>query len=47
MVAVLYFARFDAAFLSLRAKSVIDKAAIPLIFLVSSAIQVGTRSFIQ
>ncbi|KAL6764319.1 MFS general substrate transporter [Haematococcus lacustris] len=40
VVAVLYFARFDAAFLSLRAKQVMSKAALPMLTLVNMLIQV-------
>jgi hypothetical protein len=39
VVAVLYFARFDASFLSLRARQVMPRAGIPLIFLVCSLMQ--------
>lgn len=39
VVAVLYFARFDASFLTLRAKQVMPKTAIPLLFLLSSGMQ--------
>lgn len=39
VVAALYFARFDASFVSLRAKQVMPKSYIPLVFFVSSLIQ--------
>lgn len=41
VVAILYFARFDPSFLSLRAKQVMDKAAIPLLTFVNTVIQVA------
>eukprot|EP00798_Chlamydomonas_sp_ICE-L_P027969 gene27969-8851_t len=40
VVSVLYFARFDASFLSLRAKSVMSKSALPMLTLTNSIIQV-------
>jgi hypothetical protein len=40
VVAILYFARFDPSFLSLRAKQVMDKAAIPMLTFVNTVIQV-------
>lgn len=39
VVAALYFARFDASFVSLRAKQVMARSAIPMLFFVSSLIQ--------
>jgi len=39
VVAALYFARFDASFVSLRAKQVMARGAIPMLFFVSSLIQ--------
>jgi hypothetical protein len=39
VVAALYFARFDASFVSLRAKQVMTRGAIPMLFFVSSLIQ--------
>lgn len=39
VVAVLYFARFDASFLTLRAKQVMPVAAIPMLFFISSLMQ--------
>ncbi|GAX82287.1 hypothetical protein CEUSTIGMA_g9716.t1 [Chlamydomonas eustigma] len=40
VVAALYFSRFDASFLSLRAKSVIAKSALPLLTLTNTLFQV-------
>jgi len=40
VVAVLYMARFDASFLSLRAKSIMSKAALPMLTLTNTLIQV-------
>ncbi len=42
MISTLYFARFDSSFITLRAKNVMDKNYIPILFLVSSFIQVVT-----
>lgn len=39
VVMALYFARFDASFVSLRAKQVMARGAIPMLFFVSSLIQ--------
>uniref|UniRef100_A0A7S0YI33 Major facilitator superfamily (MFS) profile domain-containing protein n=1 Tax=Polytomella parva TaxID=51329 RepID=A0A7S0YI33_9CHLO len=40
VVSVLYFSRFDASFLSLRAKSAIPRSMLPMLTLVNSGIQV-------
>ncbi len=42
IISTLYFARFDSSFITLRAKNVMDKNYIPMLFLVSSLIQVVT-----
>jgi MFS family permease len=42
VISTLYFARFDSSFITLRAKNVMDKNYIPILFLVSSFIQVVT-----
>lgn len=39
VVSILYFSRFDASFVTLRAKEVMSKQTIPLIFMISSVIQ--------
>ncbi|GFR51625.1 hypothetical protein Agub_g14052, partial [Astrephomene gubernaculifera] len=39
VVAVLYFARFDASFLSLRAKAVMPKTLLPMLTLINTLIQ--------
>ena len=41
VVAALYFARFDASFLSLRAKSIMAKSALPMLTLTNTIFQVG------
>ena len=40
VVAALYFARFDASFLSLRAKSIMAKSALPMLTLTNTIFQV-------
>ena len=39
MVSALYFARFDASFISLRAKSLMAKSALPMLTLTNTVFQ--------